>query len=748
MSINQKRILLVDDNKAIHDDFYKVLKSEKEDEALHAAEVAVYGDKNEEQRKDTFNDYIIDSAYQGEEALEFVKLAVANQQNYALAFVDVRMPPGWDGIETVQRIWEVDSNIQIVFCTAYSDYSWKTITKKLNSSDNFLILKKPFDVIEIRQLAAALTRKWELNQQVQHQIQHLQEIVKERTIELETTLSLIKAAMEATPEGTLAIGKNNTILTYNRMFLKLWSISKVNLENEKIENLFEYLSLQVNESQQIFKILKQAHAKPNTVTNKEWKLKSGTILEFHVQPQYLNDEIVGCVFSFRDITERKRLEEQLLYQATHDNLTGLPNRIILHDRLDQAIIHAKQVHHCIGILAFDLDNFKEINDSLGHNIGDLLLKFTATRLLDSISEIDTVIRMGGDEFIILLPQLENEESIIAKAQDLIDLFLTPCKLEDYSLTVTSSLGISIYPRDGADAMTLLKNADTALYRAKEVGKNCYQVYFPELNEHMLERVELITLLRDAVEKNELTLYYQPLVRTDTGRIIGMEALIRWNHPKLGLLYPQAFISLAEETGLIVSVGEWVLREACTQTKKWQDMFGMELNIAVNVSGYQFRQRNFINTIKNILKVTGLDPRYLELEMTESLIFKNIPETSEKMNELKRMGIHLSIDDFGTGYASFSYLKDFPFDKVKIDKSFIEGIHLNAHDNAIVEAIISMTTKMGIEVLAEGVEKKEQVDFLRTHHGDQVQGFYYSKPLDVENSTQLLMKYKSSKIEFT
>lgn len=748
MSINQKRILLVDDNKAIHDDFYKVLKSEKEDEALHAAEVALYGDKNEEQRTDTFNDYIIDSAYQGEEALELVQLAVANQHNYALAFVDVRMPPGWDGIETVKRIWEVDSNIQIVFCTAYSDYSWKTITKKLNSSDNFLILKKPFDVIEIRQLAAALTRKWELNQQVQHQIQHLQEIVKERTIELETTLSLIKAAMEATPEGTLAIGKNNTILTYNRMFLKLWSISKVNLENEKIENLFEYLSLQVNESQQIVKILKQAHEKPNTVTNKEWKLKSGKILEFHVQPQYLNDEIVGCVFSFRDITERKRLEEQLLYQATHDNLTGLPNRIILHDRLDQAIIHAKQAHHCIGVLAFDLDNFKEINDSLGHNIGDLLLKFTATRLLDSISEIDTVIRMGGDEFIILLPQLENEESIIAKAQDLIDLFLTPCKFEGYSLTVTSSLGISIYPRDGTDAMTLLKNADTALYRAKEVGKNCYQVYFPELNEHMLERVELITLLRDAVEKNELTLYYQPLVRTDTGRIIGMEALIRWNHPKLGLLYPQAFISLAEETGLIVPIGEWVLREACTQTKKWQDMFSMELNIAVNVSGYQFRQRNFINTIKNILKVTGLDPRYLELEMTESLIFKNIPETSEKMNELKRMGIHLSIDDFGTGYASFSYLKDFPFDKVKIDKSFIEGIHLNSHDNAIVEAIISMTTKMGIEVLAEGVEKKEQVDFLRTHHGDQVQGFYYSKPLDVEKSTQLLMKYKSSKIEFT
>jgi diguanylate cyclase (GGDEF)-like protein/PAS domain S-box-containing protein len=746
MTPNQKRILLVDDNKAIHDDFYKILQSPDSDKSLLAVEAEIYGINKDEQGD--VMPVILDSAYQGQEALDLVKTAVAAKQYYALAFVDVRMPPGWDGIETIQRIWEVDPNIQIVICTAYSDYSWNEITEKLGNSDNYLILKKPFDVVEIRQLTSALTKKWELRQAVQYQLDHLQQMVTERTFELEKTLALTKATMEATPEGILAIGENKEIVNYNRMLIRLWNIPKDKMELQTVDTLFKYFSEQVSDSQQLLKIINQAIQRPNTVTNKEWNLKSGKILELHVQPQYQNDEIVGCVFSFRDVTERKRLEEQLLYQATHDSLTELPNRILLSDRLGQAIIHSKQTQEYIGVLMIDLDNFKEINDSLGHNAGDILLKLVATRLLQNVAATDTVVRLGGDEFVVILPQIKREEDAIAKADELLSLFLAPCQLDNHTLTVTSSIGVSVYPRDGDDADTLLKNADTALYRAKELGKNSYQLYMPEYNEHMLERAELITLLREAVDRNELILHYQPLVKTETGRIIGMEALVRWQHPKLGMVYPQAFISLAEETGLIVPIGEWVLREACAQTKKWQEMIDTELTIAVNVSGYQFRQKNFLDIVKNILKVTGLDPHFLELEMTESLIFKNIPETSEKMQELKKLGIHLSIDDFGTGYASFSYLKDFPFDKVKIDKSFIDGIHLNDHDNAIVEAIINMTTKMGIEVLAEGVEKAEQAEFLKNHHGNQVQGYYYCKPLDTEACTQLLLKHKASKVEFT
>lgn len=747
MTPNQKRILLVDDNKTIHDDFYKVLTIKKEDQALLEVEALIYGNSKSLEKKFHELPYMIDSAYQGQEALELVKTAVEKKQPYALAFIDVRMPPGWNGIETIQHIWKVDPDIQIVICTAFSDYSWKEIVEKLGYSENFLILKKPFDVVEIRQLAAALTKKWELNQEVQYQIQHLQESVNERTAELDKTLSLTKAAMEATPEGILAVGNNKKVITYNRMFLRLWNIPKTKMLDENADTLFEFLTEQVTESQHISKILNQACAKPNTITNKEWKLTTGKILELHVQPQYLHDEIVGCVFSFRDITERKRLEEQLLYQATHDSLTGLPNRILLSDRLEQAIIYSKQSKEIIALLALDLDNFKEINDTLGHAVGDKLLKSVAIRLVTHLDEGKTIVRMGGDEFVIILPKIKEEQEAIVIANELLNLFLTPCKLDNNALTVTSSIGISFYPKDGQDSEQLLKNADTALYRAKELGKNNSQVYIPEFNEHMLERVELITLLREAIDKNQLVLHYQPLVKTETGKIMGMEALVRWQHPKLGLIFPQIFIPLAEETGLIVPIGEWVLKEACSQTKKWQEELDIELNIAVNVSGYQFRQKNFIDMVKNILKVTRLKPEYLELEMTESLIFKNVPETSEKMQELKQLGVVLSIDDFGTGYASFSYLKDFPFDKVKIDKSFVSGIHLNDHDNAIVEAIINMTTKMGIQVLAEGVEKIEQAEFLKNHHGNQVQGYYYSKPLNAEESTQLLMKHKFSKVEF-
>jgi EAL domain-containing protein (putative c-di-GMP-specific phosphodiesterase class I) len=307
------------------------------------------------------------------------------------------------------------------------------------------------------------------------------------------------------------------------------------------------------------------------------------------------------------------------------------------------------------------------------------------------------------------------------------------------LAVTVSIGVSFYPKDGKDANELLKNADAALYHAKEMGRNTYQFYQSEFNEHILKRAELTTALRQALERKEFFLKYQPLIRLNSNDIIGLEALIRWNHPTLGVILPDKFISIAEEAGLIVAIGEWVLRTACLQCKIWQQS-SPGICMAVNVSGYQFKQENFIAMIKSVLNETGLDPRLLELEITESVILNNVTDVSQKMHELKKIGVSLSMDDFGTGYASLNYLKLFPFDKLKIDKSFIDGIASVSEDQSIVEAIINMTKSMGLQVLAEGVEKKEQVDFLREHHSNQVQGYYFSEPLDEKNCTELLQNH--------
>jgi len=739
LKLNSKKILLVDDNQSIHEDFRKILKIEKNEHQLDQIEEEIFG---KEEKQETTEEYTIDSAYQGEQALELVKNAVNIGRPYALAFVDVRMPPGWDGIVTVERLWEVDPNLQVVICTAYADYSWKEIVHKLDSP-NFLILKKPFDIIEIRQLSAALTKKWELMHQVKYQIDNLQTLVEERTSELEKTLALTRATLESTPEGILAISSDHQVITYNQTFLNLWNLTENMLQNEKTFLIFQRLAKQVEESNPFLKVMTKLANEPQSMEGtKEWKLRNNKTIEHYAQPQYIKNKVIGTVFCFRDISERKRLEQQLLFQSTHDSLTNLPNRIFLIDHIKQAIAYAKREKKQVAVLLFDLDNFKEINDSLGHGAGDVVLKIISERLSNNITDIDTVVRLGGDEFVVLLVLQSDEEEALAKTKQLLSLFLTPCNIDEHTLTVTTSIGISFYPQNGEDPDTLLKNADAALYNAKESGKNMYQVYKPEFNQYLLQRAELLTALRQALDRNEFVLHYQPLIQSETGKIIGLEALVRWLHPTLGFIYPQIFIPLAEEAGLIVSIGEWVLKTACLQTKIWHKINPM-LNIAVNVSSYQFMQKNYVENVKNILRETNLDAGFLELELTESHIFRNFEETATKMHKLKALGIHLSIDDFGTGYASFSYLKYFPFDKVKIDKMFIQGIHLNNTDDAIVEAIINLANKMDMEVVAEGVEKPEQIAFLLSHHGNQMQGYYYSMPLDVEKCTELLTKESSS-----
>jgi len=450
-----------------------------------------------------------------------------------------------------------------------------------------------------------------------------------------------------------------------------------------------------------------------------------------------------CILN--DVTEHKRYEEQLEYQANHDELTGLPNRNLMHDRLTQAVTLAKRHGDQLGVLFLDVDQFKVVNDSLGHRLGDDLLKQVSQRLSHCVRNEDTLARHGGDEFVILLADLERPEDASRIAQQIFDVLEKPLVLDGQSVTVSLSLGASIFPRDGTDAETLLKNADAAVYRAKELGRNNLQFYTKELNSRAMERLTMENQLRLALQRDELCLYYQPQLDLHTGCITGMEALVRWQHPDLGLISPGQFIPLAEETGLIVPLGDWVLEQACMQNRLWQDEDLPAVAVAVNLSARQLSQAGLQDKIRLALENSGLSSRYLELELTESTLMEEPTEMIEKMQQLKGLGIQLSIDDFGTGYSSLSYLSAFSFDKLKIDKSFVNNMSNSTHDEEIALAIIAMAHSLRLRVIAEGVETEEQFRYLQQNGCDEIQGFYYARPVPADEATELLRGQLSSAV---
>lgn len=438
-----------------------------------------------------------------------------------------------------------------------------------------------------------------------------------------------------------------------------------------------------------------------------------------------------------DITERKVAEDKVQSLAYYDALTGLPNRILLRDRLSNALAAARRHKHKVAILFFDLDAFKPINDSLGHSVGDLLLQDVAERLKRCAREEDTVARLGGDEFLVVLTHVYNISEAAVSAERFMDAMTTRFLIQGHSISIGCSLGISIFPEHGGDSETLIKHADAAMYSAKDGGPNKFQFFTAEMNAQALERLTLENGLRLALDKKELFLVYQPQMNIVTGKITGLEALARWQHPELGLVPPDKFIRIAEDSGLIVAIGEWVLRTACSQARQWQEDGLPAVSIAINVSAIQFRQQGFCELMRRVLRETGLAPYYVELELTESLLLGDADATLSVLQELKAMGLTLAIDDFGTGYSSFSYLKRFPVSKLKIDRSFVRDIAVNPDDAAITTAIISMAKSLNLKVIAEGVEDEAQMSFLRAHHCDEIQGYYLSKPLAVYDVAEKL-----------
>jgi diguanylate cyclase (GGDEF)-like protein/PAS domain S-box-containing protein len=443
----------------------------------------------------------------------------------------------------------------------------------------------------------------------------------------------------------------------------------------------------------------------------------------------------------QDITERKSTEERLSYLAYYDSLTGLPNRQQVNDSLYRAMLEAESRERLVAVMFLDLDRFKNINDTLGHDVGDALLKEVAVRLKASLRPGDSISRLGGDEFILILGNIAHINDVTRVAQKILDQFIPPFRIAGRDLFISPSVGITLYPFDDDNPENLLRNADIAMYRAKELGRNNFQFYTPELNARAARRLELETGLRRALENEEFILHYQPLVNMQTGKITGMEALLRWQHPEFGLIPPMDFIPLAEETGLIVPIGEWVLRTACAQIKTWHATGFPAMHVAVNLSSVQLQQKNFADTVKKALRETGLEPQYLDLELTESLLMHDMEAVEKILKELKALGVLFSLDDFGTGYSSLSYLKRFPIDFLKIDRSFVNDINQDRYGAGIVRAIIVMAHTLGIKVIAEGVESAEQLEFLRKQGCDITQGYFCSEPLATETFTDLLKDWQ-------
>lgn len=609
------RILIVDDNQAIHRDFDKILGAAPEPAAaLAGIESLLFGDapaaESERAR------YALEFASQGQEGVEHVRRAVAGGRPFAIAFIDMRMPPGWDGLETIERLWEVDPDVQVVICSAHSDYDWNDVVARLGQTDRLLVVKKPFEPIEVLQCASALARKWQHERALRLQVETLENVVAARTEKLEAA---------------------------NR---------------------------------------------------------------------------------------------QLRHLATHDALTGLPNRVLLDDRLTQAMAHANRDSQPFALLVVDLDRFKLINDSLGHRAGDGVLDEISRRLSSVVRDIDTVARTGGDEFIVVVSPSGAPEDAVAIANRAKDALRSPMSVSGVELHVTCSIGVAYYPTDGNSADSLIARADAAMYCAKQRGRNNVQCFAEGMDAVTLGRVSLENDLHAAIEAGQFVLHYQPKPETESGDVYSAEALIRWRHPQRGLIPPEEFIPLAEECGLINEIGAWVLREACRQCADWQRNGLPALRVAVNVAAAQFRRGDLLDVVRNALESAGLDPRFLEIELTESAVMTNPEESAAILEQLSRMGVLVSVDDFGTGYSSINYLRRFPIDKLKIDRSFVRQLGCEV-DASIVQAIIALAHSLRLKVVAEGVETHDQLKFLRSLGCDQYQGFHFSPPLPAGQFAQLL-----------
>ena len=619
-SRENRRVLVIDDNPAIHADFRKTLAGKSISANLADLEAELFGEGRPPVETPTFD---VDSAMQGQEALQKVETALRDGKPYAMAFVDMRMPPGWDGLQTVQHLWKQDPDLQVVICTAYSDHSWQEIIGQLGVTDRLLILKKPFDAVEVTQLATALTEKRSLKREAGLKLDQLEQMVEERT-------------------------------------------------------------------------------------------------------------------------------EQLKQTAVHDQLTGLPNRVLLIERLTEAVQLARrdERRQC-ALLYLDFDCFKIVNDSLGHSTGDSLLRAIARRISEFVETVrgdkiagdcSLAARLGGDEFVILLENIRGSIEAQEAAQRLLEALSRPYELEGRQIHSTASIGIASSELGYTCADEMLRDADIAMYRAKAGGKARLMTFSSEMHQEAVRRLNIENELRQSIEAGGLVLHYQPVVCLRSGALRGFEALVRWCHPGRGLVSPGDFIPVAEESGLIVPLGNWVFAEACKQLRAWQQVIPATsgLSISVNISRRQLLIGGLAQQFVSTARQAGVAPESFCLEITESLVMRDTEAAMQNLNEFRKAGFRIHMDDFGTGYSSLSYLHRLPLDAIKIDRAFINSMSERRDYAAVVNAIVSLAHNLGLGLIAEGVETADQVALLQALDCDSAQGYFLSRPLPADAATEFIL----------
>jgi diguanylate cyclase (GGDEF)-like protein/PAS domain S-box-containing protein len=561
--------------------------------------------------------------------------------------------------------------------------------------------------------------------------------------EVRHTVSVLQSILESTADGILVVDRGGKIVSFNQRFAQIWDIPPEDLSRQDDATLIARLVAQVEQPDQFVTRIRQIYSHPEAESFDHLAFKDGRVIERYSAPHRLDGNAVGRAWSFRDITERRRAEERVEYHAYHDALTGLPNRRLLKDRLAQAYVYAHRHRHGLALIFLDIDHFKLINDTLGHAAGDRLLQGVAERLRGCLRQSDTVARVGGDEFTVIFPDILHADDATRMADKILLSFATPFIVDGQELFVTASIGYALYPEDGEDPDTLLRNADSAMYRAKELGRNNYQPCTPGMNARMLERMTLERGLRRALERSEFVMHYQPLICLTSGRVVGTEALVRWQHPERGLVYPGTFIPVAEESRLILPLGEWVLNTACAQLAEWRKAGYENLRLSVNLSARQFQQHDLPRTVESALSKAGVPAACLELEITESMAMHNVERTKDLLNVLREMGVRISIDDFGTGQSSLSYLKHFPLNTLKIDQSFVHDIGTDPDDEAIVRAVIALAHILKLSVIAEGVETLAQRDFVRGAGCEEAQGYFFSRPVVAASIDEILQRERTS-----